>query len=90
MLFRYHHARARGGRRREERAHAVDVRGPVWLPVKANPSAGSPDKAGPKTGRARWSRLAPGCPEKPLSDDGVVPVPQTDTGRQVEDTKAIE
>jgi hypothetical protein len=30
----------------------------------------------------------PGCQEKPLNDDRLVLVPQTDTGRRVEDTKA--
>jgi hypothetical protein len=34
--------------------------------------------------------LSPNCQEKPLSVDVLVPVPQTDTGRWVEDTKAIE
>ena len=31
----------------------------------------------------------PGCQEKPLSDEAVVPVPQTDSGRWVENTKGI-
>ena len=31
----------------------------------------------------------PGCREKPLSDEAVVPVPQTDSGRWVENTKGI-
>jgi hypothetical protein len=30
----------------------------------------------------------PSCQEKPLSFDPQVPVPQTDTGRRVENTKA--
>ena len=30
----------------------------------------------------------PGCREKPLSDEDRVTVPQTDTGRRVENTKA--
>jgi hypothetical protein len=30
----------------------------------------------------------PSCQEKPLSDETLVPVPQTDTGGRVEDTKA--
>ena len=30
----------------------------------------------------------PSCREKPLSGETLVPVPQTDTGGQVEDTKA--
>ena len=30
----------------------------------------------------------PSCQEKPLSDESRVPVPQTDTGRRVENTKA--
>jgi hypothetical protein len=30
----------------------------------------------------------PNCPEKPLSDEGRVLVPQSDTGRRVEDTQA--
>jgi hypothetical protein len=34
--------------------------------------------------------LSPRCLEKPLRVDVQVPVPQTDTGRWVEDTKAIE
>ena len=32
--------------------------------------------------------VKPGCREKPLSDEYLVPVPQTDTGRRVENTKA--
>ena len=32
----------------------------------------------------------PGCQEKPLSDEMVSPVPQTDTGRWVENTKGTE
>jgi hypothetical protein len=32
--------------------------------------------------------VEPGCHEKPLSDESRVPVPQTDTGRRVEYTKA--
>ena len=32
--------------------------------------------------------VEPGCREKPLSDELRVPVPQTDTGRRVENTKA--
>ena len=35
----------------------------------------------------KW--LPPNCQEKPLSDEDMVSVPQTDTGRQVENTKAI-
>ena len=31
----------------------------------------------------------PGCQEKPLSDEAVVSVPQTDSGRWVENTKGI-
>jgi hypothetical protein len=31
--------------------------------------------------------VEPCCPENPLSDDPLVPVPQTDTGRRVEYTK---
>ena len=34
--------------------------------------------------------VVPGCQEKLLSEEAQVPVPQTDTGRQVEDTKANE
>ena len=32
--------------------------------------------------------VEPCCREKPLSDEFWVPVPQTDTGRRVENTKA--
>ena len=32
--------------------------------------------------------IKPSCQEKPLSDEARVTVPQTDTGGQVEDTKA--
>ena len=32
--------------------------------------------------------VEPCCPENPLSVDPLVPVPQTDTGRRVEYTKA--
>ena len=35
-------------------------------------------------GRSDWS----GGQEKPLSDESKMPVPQTDTGRRVENTKA--
>jgi hypothetical protein len=37
--------------------------------------------SGPQVGK-------PGCQEKLLSDERPVPVPQTDTGRRVEHTKA--
>ena len=33
--------------------------------------------------------VKPNCQEKPLSVDPLVPVPQTDTGGWVENTKAI-
>jgi hypothetical protein len=33
--------------------------------------------------------VEPCCQEKPLSDEFWVPVPQTDTGRRVDYTKAI-
>ena len=36
----------------------------------------------------KW--LSPSCREKPLSVETLVSVPQTDTGRRVENTKAIE
>jgi hypothetical protein len=61
-------------------------------PVGQRSSQGKPggelegSKAEPQ-GR-KW--LIPGCQEKRLSEEVLVPVPQTDTGRQVEDTKAIE
>ena len=42
----------------------------------------NPRKAG------QW--LSPSDQEKPLSDELVLPVPQTDTGRQVEQTKVSE
>jgi hypothetical protein len=47
-------------------------------------------KAG--TERPEWDveSLIPHCREKPLSVDARATVPQTDTGRWVEDTKAIE
>jgi hypothetical protein len=32
--------------------------------------------------------VKPNCREKPLSDETSMPVPQTDTGRRVEHTKA--
>jgi hypothetical protein len=39
--------------------------------------------------RAQEAEVAePGCQEKPLSDESWVSVPQTDTGRRVEYTKA--
>ena len=34
--------------------------------------------------------VEPSCREKPLSDETRVPVPQTDSGRWVENTKEIE
>ena len=47
-------------------------------------------KVGTKVVLGRLESLSPNCQEKPLSVDALVPVPQTDTGRWVEDTKAIE
>jgi len=35
----------------------------------------------------KW--VSPCCQEKPLNVDAQVPVPQTDTGRRVENTKAF-
>ena len=34
--------------------------------------------------------MSPNCQEKRLSEETKVPVPQTDTGRRVENTKVIE
>ena len=34
--------------------------------------------------------MSPSCLEKRLSEEELVPVPQTDTGGRVENTKAIE
>ena len=34
--------------------------------------------------------VEPSCQENPLSDEVYLPVPQTDTGRRVEDTKGNE
>jgi hypothetical protein len=65
---------------------------PGARPVGRRPTPGKPcgelegSKAEP-SGR-KW--LIPGCQEKRLSEEGQVPVPQTDTGRRVENTKAIE
>ena len=44
----------------------------------------------PNTRRRRASAqvCGPTCQEKPLNDEGRVLVPQTDTGRRVEDTQA--
>ena len=39
-----------------------------------------------RRGYTKPSGLCPNCQEKPLASDPV-PVPQTDTGRQVEQTK---
>ena len=50
----------------------------------------SSGKAGTKPPEGEVESLSPHCREKPLSDDAPVPVPQTDTGRWVENTKAIE
>ena len=36
----------------------------------------------------RQEVTGPCCQEKPLSEEALAPVPQTDTGGQVEDTKA--
>ncbi len=38
-------------------------------------------KAGTELLEGAAESLSPNCPEKPLSDEAVVPVPQTDTGR---------
>ena len=89
-IFRSHQIGVMGGRRR------VDTSGPTghgpW-PGVACPGREVPrgkGEAGTKT-TARWlASSSPSCPEKPLNDEDLVPVPQTDTGRWVEDTKAIE
>jgi hypothetical protein len=43
-----------------------------------------------RDGERKLEVTGPGCQEKPLSDEMVLPVPQTDTGRWVENTKGIE
>ena len=41
-----------------------------------------------RRGRERAEVIDPSCQENPLSEEAGVTVPQTDTGGQVEDTKA--
>ena len=90
FIFRYHPARAMGGRSR------VDTSGPIGhgqFAGVASPRREIPGDSGEASGEASEGRLessSPGCREKPLSVEGRVSVPQTDTGREVEDTKAIE
>ena len=50
--------------------------------------AGEPEGLNAEPQGRKW--LIPGCREKRLSEEVLVPVPQTDTGRRVEDTKANE
>ena len=56
---------------------------------EGNPPAPS-GKAGTKRPEGDVESLSPHCQEKPLSVDARATVPQTDTGRWVENTKAIE
>src|SRR5918912_252383 len=89
-IFRSHQHRARGGRRRVDtsgpngQGPCPAVAGSGWQIPRANGEGGT------KVVATRPKSSSPHCPEKPLSDDVLVPVPQTDTGRVVEDTKAIE
>jgi hypothetical protein len=90
FIFRYHQRGAMGGRRRVERASQW-----IWFVSRGSPCVGGKSpapkgKGGTKVVLGRLESLSPNCQEKPLSVDVLVPVPQTDTGRWVEDTKAIE
>ncbi len=82
FIFRYHHARSDGGTQqgRYERA--------LWTwsvsrcsPTRAGKPLGHGGKGGTKIPEGGLASSSPHCPEKPLSDEAVVPVPHTDTGR---------
>ena len=90
FIFRYHRRGATGGRSRVDGAGRLDMaRVPPW-PGPDGKSAGLEVRAGPSPPMRGAESSIPHCREKPLSDEAPVPVPQTDTGGQVEDTEAIE
>ena len=79
FIFRYRTFGVRRGRRRNGRAHLMDM---VRDLVKPGP--GLKDRTiGEARAKAFVRRLespGPHCREKPLNVDGCAPVPQTDTG----------
>jgi hypothetical protein len=86
LIFLYHLGGAKGGRggvgqpvigfRCQARRRPVQVN-PDWYQLRG-------------VGGAVWPEVVePSRQEKPLSDEPWVTVPQTDTGRRVENTKAI-
>jgi hypothetical protein len=80
FIFRYRTVGVKRGRRRNGRAHLLDM---VRDLVKPGP--GINDRAiGEARAKAPERELespAPHCLEKPLNVDDCAPVPQTDTGR---------
>ena len=88
LIFRNHPGRAKGRRskagqppgwkRGAKRVGRRRGQGNPLLEVEA------------RRGRKSAEVVEPSCQEKPLSDEAWVPVPQTDTGGWVEDTKANE
>ena len=86
LIFRNHQSRVKGRRNRvgqppgwkrgAKRVGRRRVQGKPHLEVEA------------RRGRKCAEVIEPSCQEKPLNGEAMVPVPQTDTGGQVEDTKA--
>ena len=90
FIFRSHPIGAMGGRRW---ADTSAPSGHGACPAVARPGREIPRvtvRVGPRPALRRLESSAPNCREKPLRVEDRVPVPQTDTGRQVEDTKANE
>ncbi len=86
LIFRNHWGGAKGGR------STVDQPGggnPGAKCVGRRRSQANPVLESEARGRTYGSEVVePRCQEKPLSEESPVPVPQTDTGGQVEHTKA--
>src|SRR5438552_2396165 len=88
FIFRYRSIGVRRGRRGNGRAHLMDM---VRDLVKPGPGLNhrTRGEARAKAFARRLESPVPHCLEKPLNVDDCAPVPQTDTGRQVENTKVI-
>ena len=81
FIFRYRQHRATWGRRRVDRAGRLDMVRALVQPVPEGKSAGIEVRPEPSATQGGMESLTPHCQEKPLSDDVLAPVPQTDTGR---------
>jgi hypothetical protein len=85
-IFLYHQGGAMGGRRRVGQP-VIGFR----CQARRRPDQENPDRRELRGvgGAVRPEVVEPVRQEKPLSDETPVTVPQTDTGRRVENTKAI-